>query len=355
MCQSPSRPEVRRKHKHIKTEYMKTETALLRQFNRISKKVGRVGIIPGYSSTTEFNLWKASRRGESHRYEMGYLQRARSAAKQKSDPLTLTQAQRVQGLNPLQVLGRLRKDAPGLLVGFEVEASGVDYTTVNASGPLPRLAPRAQMEHCGVEIPVLCRMDNLKPLYAVCRRLKDLGGKVTKECGGHVHLDVRDMFSGSTQRGRQKYPAALKASVTRLALVVEKVFRFAVPPSRVGNRFCVLGGLDWTGNDRYRAVNCASLSKHRTIEVRLGAASLNPDKWRIWASCLVWALRHPISKGDLASAELVRDAVGAMDWVMRSALPPVEKWWLVCRIRKFHPSAMPKLDAGSLETEGGEY
>jgi hypothetical protein len=330
---------------------MKTETALLNQFRRISRKVGR----PGIGNTSEFEYWKIAKRGQCSRYNMSRLQQARAAAKRKQDPLTLTQNQRIAGLTPLQVLGKLRKDAPGLLVGFEVEACGVDYTTVNAAGPLPRLAPRAQMEHCGVEVPVLCRMDNLRPLYVVCKRLKDLGGKVSRDCGGHVHLDVRDMFSGSTARGRQKYPAALKASVTRLALVVEKIYRFAVPPSRVGNRFCVLAGLDWTGSDRYRAVNCAALTEHRTIEVRLGAASLNPDKWRLWAHCLVWALRHPISKVDLASAELVQNAVQALDWVMRSTLPPVEKWWLVCRIRKFHPSAMPKLDAGSLETEGGEY
>lgn len=170
-----------------------------------------------------------------------------------------------------------------------------------------------------------------------------------------MHLDVRDMFSGSTARGRSKFPAALKASVTRLSTVVESIYRYAVPPSRVGNRFCVLGGLDWTGADRYRAVNCASLTKHRTIEVRLGAASLNPDKWRLWAQCLVWALRHPINKEELEAARAVRDAVGALDWVMRSTLPPVEKWWLVCRIRKFHPSALPKFEAGANENEGGEY
>jgi len=331
---------------------MKTETALLRQYNRISKKVGRAGIIPGYSATTEFEHWKTSKRGESTRYCMGYLQRARSAAKNKADPLALTLTQRISSIPPLQILERTRKDVPGLLVGFEVEAAGVSYSDVMAAGPLPLLAPRAQMEHCGVEVPVLCRFDNLRPLYEVCRRVKAAGGKISRECGGHVHLDVRDMFSGSTQRGRQQYPAALKASVARLCTVVESIYRYAVPPSRVGNRFCVLAGLDWTGADRYRAVNCASLKEHRTIEVRLGAASLNPDKWRLWAQSLVWALRHPIAKTELDAAKQVRDAVGALDWVMRSDLPPVEKWWLVCRIRKFHPSALPKFAAGANENEG---
>jgi hypothetical protein len=82
---------------------------------------------------------------------------------------------------------------------------------------------------------------------------------------------------------------------------------------------------------------------------------LNPDKWRLWACCLVWALRHPIHKDELDAAKMVRDAVGALDWVMRSDLPPVEKWWFVCRIRKFHPSALPKFAAGANENEGGEY
>lgn len=334
---------------------MKTETALLCQFNRISKKVGRVGILPGRSITFEFECWKASKKGESHRYSLDGLGRARSAAKNRKDPLAVPAAQRYGSIPPMEVLQRTRRDVPGLLVGFEVEAAGTSYTSVMAGGPLPLLAPRAQMEHCGVEVPVLCRLDNLKPLYEVCRRIKSAGGKITKDCGGHIHLDVRDMFSGSTARGRSKFPAALKASVTRLSVVVESVFRYAVPPSRVGNRFCVLGGLDWTGADRYRAVNCASLTKHRTIEVRLGAASLNPDKWRLWAQCLVWALRHPIHKDELEAAREVRDAVGALDWIMRSTLPPVEKWWLVCRIRKFHPSALPKFAAGANDLEGGEY
>jgi len=334
---------------------MKTETALLRQFNRVSKKVGRVGILPGYSSTTEYEYWKASKRGESTRYSMAYLQRARSAAKNKADPLTRPFVQRWQGLTPIGILGKLRRDVPGLLVGFEVEAAGITHEQVQNAGRMPLMAPRAQMEHCGVEVPVLCRMDDLRTLYTVCKRMRGLGARISRDCGGHVHLDVRDMFSGSTQRGRQQYPAALKASVSRLCTVVESIYRYAVPPSRVGNRFCVLGGLDWTGSDRYRAVNCASLKEHRTIEVRLGAASLNPDKWRLWAQSLVWALRHPISKTELDAAKMVRDAVGALDWVMRSDLPPVEKWWLVCRIRKFHPSALPKFAAGANDNEGGEY
>jgi hypothetical protein len=40
---------------------------------------------------------------------------------------------------------------------------------------------------------------------------------------------------------------------------------------------------------------------------------------------------------------------------MKSDLPPVEKWWLLQRIRKFHPAALPALGGDTLSTEGGDY
>jgi len=328
------------------TNRMKTQNKIDKLIARREARIGRK--IPSY----ERGALAASFNGVASPYQHA-LKNGRAQSKQRLDPLTRPFRDRVTWA-PLALLGRLRKDAPGLLVGFEVECAGIGTAALDGVA-LPLLAPRIQPEHCGVEVPVLCRFDNLKPLYAVCAALSKAGGKVDRHCGGHVHLDVRDIFSGSTGRGRAKFPAALRSSVSRLSVVVEHVYRWAVPPSRVGNRFCVLGGLDWSGADRYRAVNCASLTKHRTVEVRLGAGTLNPDKWRLWAQCLVWALRHPISKGDLSLAESVRDATGAADWVMKSDLPPVEKWWLLQRIRKFHPAALPALGGDTLSTEGGDY
>jgi hypothetical protein len=239
---------------------------------------------------------------------------------------------------PLALLGKLGKDEPGQLVSFEVECKLEREMALRLN--LPLLAGRPHQEHDGVEIAVVCRWDDLRPLYRTCSVLRAAGATLTRQFGGHVHLDVRDLHPANS-RGPSR---ALKGRINKIVVpYVERILRWAVPPSRIGNGYCKLEGASWTGYDRFRAVNVLSLSEHRTLEIRLGACTLNPDKFRLWAMACAFGLRGLIGKDQVAALESISTPRAAANWVMASAMEPSLKWWLLSRIRKFHPGSLPDL------------
>jgi len=243
---------------------------------------------------------------------------------------------------PLALLGKLKKDEPGQLVSFEVECKLDRDLALRLN--LPLLAGRPHTEHDGVEIPVVCRWDDLRPLYRTCTLLRAAGATLTRQFGGHVHLDARDLHPAGGGAYRSQPSKALKGRIDKVVVpYVERVLRWAVPPSRVGNGYCKLQGADWRGHDRFRAVNVLSLSEHRTLEIRLGACTLNPDKFRLWAMACAFGLRGQISKGQAAELESISTPRAAANWVMASAMEPSLKWWVLSRIRKFHPGSLPDL------------
>lgn len=141
----------------------------------------------------------------------------------------------------------------------------------------------------------------------VCAREEDFAAKVTKvcevlakvdatvntSCGLHVHLDMRQIVPESQQFYNCPIPAVSKP-ITRIYdnLVAALPLMFAMQPeSRRDNEFCQRNkkGVSWYMNrsKRYRAINTQSLSAHRTIEVRLGAGTVNPDKIISWVKLLL--------------------------------------------------------------------
>lgn len=243
---------------------------------------------------------------------------------------------------PLALLGKLGKDEPGQLVSFEIECQLSRETALGLN--LPLLAGRPHQEHDGVEIPVVCRWDDLRPLYRTCSLLRAAGATLTRQFGGHVHLDARDLYTPTSGAYRSQPSRSLKARIDKIVVpYVERVLRWAVPPSRIGNGYCKLQGADWRGHDRFRAVNVQSLSEHRTLEIRLGACTLNPDKFRLWALACLFGLRGEIGKEQVSALKSISTPRAAADWVMASTMEPTLKWWVLSRIRKFHPGSLPDL------------
>ena len=270
-------------------------------------------------------------------YLVNMLQRQRRYSKEHNDVLTIPLRDRIKKYGPLQVLERSKKDQPGRLVSFEIECK-LEPSQQVRSHTWPLMAGGVHAEHDGLEIPVVCRWDDLRPLYRVCAALRSFGARLTKSFGGHVHLDARDLYTGGT------VPASLKKRINSVVVPgVERVLRWCVPASRVGNSYCQLIGADWHFSDRYRAVNVCSLHEHRTLEIRLGAASLNPDKWRLWAMACLYFFRAPIDKSAVAALSEIGTATEAADWIMQSCMEPSLKWWLLGRLRKFHPQALPDM------------
>lgn len=311
--------------------------------SRFIRRLKKVGLDPddysrGYA--TSLLVYTASRHQSVGGYVVNRIQSQRRYAKQTpGDKLARPLGERLSEwrARPLQLLEKLRKDQPGQLVSFEIECKLAPTEGVRRHS-WPLLAGGVHAEHDGLEIPVVCRWDDLRPLYRVCATLRAFGATITRQFGGHVHLDVRDLYTGGS------VPKSLKARIDRIVVPgVERVLRWCVPASRVGNSYCQLTGADWRYCDRYRAVNVCSLGEHRTIEIRLGAASLNPDKWRLWAQACLFFLRGNIDKAQMATLAEIDTARRAADWIMLSYMEPALKWWLLGRLRKFHPSALPEL------------
>lgn len=311
--------------------------------SRFNRRLMKAGLDPndyarGYA--TSLLVYTASRHQVVGGYVVNRIQSQRKYAKQSGgDKLARPLNERLNEwrAKPLQLLERLKKDQPGQLVSFEIECKLSPTENIRRHS-WPLLAGGVHVEHDGMEIPVVCRWDDLRPLYRVCATLRQFGAVITRQFGGHVHLDVRDLYTGGA------VPKSLKSRIDRVVVPgVERVLRWCVPASRVGNSYCQLIGADWRFCDRYRAVNVCSLGEHRTVEIRLGAASLNPDKWRLWGMACLFFLRGNIDKGQVAALATIETARGAANWVMRSSMDATLKWWLLGRLRKFHPSALPEL------------
>lgn len=243
-------------------------------------------------------------------------------------------AERVRQMHALRILQATGRDIPGELVSMEIEAAGVSVSDL----PVARfpLVSRVQGEHCGVEIPTVCRFGDWNALRRVCSLLQQAGAKVTKDCGGHVHIDVRDLLPAN-----RRVPTAFKSRINRAVLITNHVLRWAVPRSRIGNRYCQLLPADWRYNDRYRALNVLSIAEHGTVEIRLGGASLNPAKWAAWVAVCRWLVRYDHAARDVSGVDRIDSPAAALAWVMASTLPPASKAWLAWRIEKFHPGTLP--------------
>ena len=325
-----------------KKNTMNIQTQKLPRLNRALIRAG----VPSWASSSYAEEMRRAYKGAQSYYAGPRLQRQREFLKNgANDPLRLSLRERVKLGNPIAILQRIGKDSVGGLVAFEIECK-FDAGRRDAL-KLPAMAGRAHAEHDGFEVPILCRWGDLRPLRDMCAQFRALGATTTKSFGGHVHLDARDMMSGT------QVTAQLKRRInSRLVPGVEKILRWCVPHSRIGNTYCELGGACWSENTRYRAVNVCSLRKQQTIEIRLGSATLNPEKWRLWAEACLYFFRAPMSAGEIRGMADITTAAAAAAWIMRSGMSNELKWWLLMRLRKFHPLAIPTIKG--TENEGGE-
>lgn len=292
--------------------------------------------------------YTASFRGRpmlSYYSERTELQRRRRDARNVATPEPA--CIRARALSPMALLKAANKDVPGEMVGLEIEAAGITSAAIDPAR-VPLVA-RVQGEHCGVEVPLMARFGDWRNLRRVCALLRQSGARITRDCGGHVHIDVRDLLG----RDRNHPPAEFRTRINRAADICNNVLRYCVPHSRVGNRYCALLSPCWRMSDRYRAINVCAVSEHGTVEIRLGAASLEPEKWAAWVGVCRWLVRHAHRRADAAAAENVTNATEAATWIYQHAdgLAPELRGWLLWRLQKFHPDAMPGLPPGAFGPE----
>lgn len=154
--------------------------------------------------------------------------------------------------------------------------------------------------------PVLEGQNGLKELKKVCWVLDACDVKVNASCGLHIHFDAAN-FSLQTWKN-------IAISYKHIELVIDKF----MPESRRNNNYCrslrniteqkinnaqSIDNLQQVAfeNTRYFKVNPQSYSRHKTIEFRQHAGSINYDKisnWVLFLNGLVtFAQQQPIASG----------------------------------------------------------
>ena len=151
--------------------------------------------------------------------------------------------------------------------------------------------------------------DDWSRVRATLKAITESGARVNSSCGNHVHIDMRHKSQASYYRVAGRLRSAINAWAHRL-----------VPYKRAYNRYC--GIQNDHHNNRYTAVNTACYSEHRTVEVRLGVATLNYEKLWYWSRFLQYIANSTSS-------------IDTFDEFMQSDAPMDLKYYAVTRISKF--------------------
>ena len=164
----------------------------------------------------------------------------------------------------------------------------------------------------GAEFKILAPAKQIaKKATRVLRQLWERKAKITPKCGLHVHLDVR-----------QATPARITALLD-WAQLTQEVWFGLVPPSRRENHYCTR----ITKTNRSQHYTWMNLTRHKTLEVRLHAGTLNPFKLEGWLVAMEH-LQHKLLDETYtfpAAAPAVTDETGS-----QSVIPPeAEAFWAV--------------------------
>lgn len=158
--------------------------------------------------------------------------------------------------------------------------------------------------------PKLMGAPGFKRMKTVLESWSEVGAKVNKSCGFHVHLDAYSWRSDSIIK------------LMKVWSKIEQPILYAlVPPSRRNQNFCRQVTPDWIANcanvlrhsarpsigNRYISLNLAALARHGTIEVRLhGGTSefMKAASWVLLNQKLFEAVLNGLEHGDLQEPNL---------------------------------------------------
>lgn len=189
--------------------------------------------------------------------------------------------------------------------GIQVSAENYNHTTRN-HWKLVTDSSLSGNDTFELVSPVLEGEAGLQELKKVCWVLDACGVKVNASCGLHIHFDAAN-FSLQTWKN-------IAISYKHIESVIDKF----MPESRRNNNYCrsmrnitehkinnaqSIDNLQQVAfeNTRYFKVNPQSYSRHKTIEFRQHAGSINYDKisnWVLFLNGLVtFAQQQPIASG----------------------------------------------------------
>ena len=152
---------------------------------------------------------------------------------------------------------------------------------------------RGTGQNAGLELvsPILYDDEGLEELEKVYEVLNEIGAKVDKSCGTHVHFDVAD------------YSIENMISFINLWYNNKNVINYLVPESRRHNEYCtqiyrhdideinekynrgVIRGIRdiaWVIGTRYKTINLNSYVKYGTVEIRQHGGTTEFSKMEAW-------------------------------------------------------------------------
>lgn len=131
--------------------------------------------------------------------------------------------------------------------------------------------------------PVLKSTNGMSSLKKVCEALNEIGAKVNRSCGLHVHIGAEGLTD-------EQYANVFK-NYYYMTLLIET---FLAPSRRGGCHWCnrlpsaIISCnsrsevLDACHNDRYHVVNPCAYARHKTIEFRQHQGSTDFEKIKNW-------------------------------------------------------------------------
>lgn len=186
----------------------------------------------------------------------------------------------------------------------------------------------------GVEVTVLFDASHgFDKLQKVCKVLNDFGAVINDTCGLHVHLDQQGKSTGES--------LSIGKRIGKFLPILSRL----VPSSRRRNNYCKLSvsGLD---GSRYHAVNMTSLSKHRTIEVRLHSGTTDARKIESWVKLLRAIVESKLRfQGNVSSFQAMIDILRLSDELVE---------YFDRRFQKFNPLDDARVTASQPETHDDE-
>ena len=200
-------------------------------------------------------------------------------------------------------------------VGIEIECYGPslgDKLPLWAhEKPDGSLSERAGI--AGIEFAVLLKRQEMEfRLKRMCDLLS--GHKVYRECGLHVHLDMR---------GRTAKEVGIIARRMNAWLFA---LRELVPVSRRENSYCQFG---LSEKDRYHAVNLCSYGRYRTLEIRLHSGTVDYNKIVTWVRLLELIQQMP---------KAPKPETGTLAALTSLPLPDHERAYWLARHKQLNPA-----------------
>lgn len=210
----------------------------------------------------------------------------------------------------LELMTKMNHDA---LASAFIKSSLAGYVYIQRDGSI---RVEADDEHAH-EVTVLCRQEDVESIVSrVCKVLNspECRAKVNNSCGLHIHVDMRNRNPYDCFNNLVKSLPVLSRMVPTLRVKGAEATRYCrqnketdlkryYPDAGNLRNYVQDPGPERRDENRYQAINPASLGKFNTIEVRLHSGTTNAKKISMWANICAAIADAPLLKEQVTNVD----------------------------------------------------